>query len=158
MKLTPQEKENMQLFLPGTISRDGFLGDDPRHVHEIVEADRRELDRLGVDQEQVADRLAYFIEEGEKGLETTVDLGDFTSQVRWQRGLILCPFGDKRRLPKLIATVCRKKEDRCIRFAKLNEHMIREHGFFEGRGSPFRLDPADLVRFLDIQSQNDTED
>jgi len=151
MKLTPQEKTMLDLFKPGTVSKDGFLGQDSRHVHDIVEADLRSLVRLGLDQNDVADRLSHFIEAGKKGLETTVDLGDFTVQVQWQRGLILCPFGDKRRLPKLMATVCNKKLDQCIRYSQLNVHMIREHGFFEGEGSPFRLNPAALVHLLDIQ-------
>lgn len=153
MKLTPHEKEIQSLFLPGTISKDGFLGNDPRHVHEIIEADRRELQRLGCSQGAVADCMDYFIEEGKKGLETPIDLGQFTVQVRWQRGLILCPFGEKRRLPKLIATVWNKKREYSIRFSQLNVHMIREHGFFEGRGSAFRLDPSELVSILEIQCE-----
>ncbi|NQT25429.1 hypothetical protein HQ585_08740 [candidate division KSB1 bacterium] len=154
MKLTPQEKATLDLFLPGTISKDGFLGDDSRHVHDIVQMDQRELTRLGIDQKDIADRMSHFIEAGKKGLETTVDLGDFTVQVQWQRGLILCPFGEKRRVPKLIAIVCNKKREQCIRYSQLNEHMIREHGFFEGSGSTFRLNPAELVQILEIQSSS----
>ena len=152
MKLNPQEKALMHLFGPGVISKEGFLGLDTRHVHDIIQTDLRELARLDLDQKDVGERLSYFIDEGKKGLERTVDLGDYAVQVRWQRGLILCPFGERRRLPKLIATVCNKKLDQCIRYSQLNVHMIQEHGFFEGTGSPFRLNPVELVRLLDIQS------
>jgi hypothetical protein len=31
-------------------------------------------------------------------------------------------------------------------------HLIREHGFFEGRESPYRVDPGDLVRVLELGS------
>lgn len=154
MKLTPQEKAVTELFEPGILSRDGFLGSDSRHVHDIIDADQRELARLGIGQNDVADRLSFFIEEGKRGLESPVDLEDFTIQVRWQRGLILCPFGEKRRLPKLVATVCSKKLNRCIRYSQLNVHMIREHGFFEGKGSTFRLNPSELARILEIQSKS----
>jgi hypothetical protein len=30
-------------------------------------------------------------------------------------------------------------------------HLIDSHGFYEGKGSPFRLEPAALVEILDIQ-------
>jgi hypothetical protein len=32
----------------------------------------------------------------------------------------------------------------------LNVHLIREHGFYEGRGSPFRIDPAQAKRALGL--------
>jgi hypothetical protein len=32
-----------------------------------------------------------------------------------------------------------------IRWSDLNIHLIAEHGFFEGKGSSFRIEPARLV-------------
>jgi len=148
MKPLPQEEKLRLNFEAGKISKDGFLGDDPRHVHDIIQADRLTLSRLGVDQEKIADRLQYFIEEGKNGLESTVDLGDYAVQVRWQRGMIPCPFGERGLHHKLIATVVNKKQGKRVRFSQLNVHMIREHGFFEGRGSIFRLEPEDVFNIV----------
>ncbi|MFH1940502.1 MAG: hypothetical protein ABIL68_00230 [bacterium] len=153
MKPQPEEIEIHNNFKPGGITKDGFLGSDARHVHDIVGEDGRTLAQLGIDPEAVADRLQYFIEEGKKGLENTVDLGDFTVQVRWQRGMLPCPFGEKGLHHKLIATVYHKKMDRSLRYSQLNVHMIREHGFFEGKSSIFRLDPEEVVDILGISSK-----
>ena len=152
MKETPQEKLIYDNFTPGKITKEGFLGDDPRHIHDIIAADMHTVDQLGVTQEQIADRLQYFIEEGKKGLENVVDLGDFTTQVIWTRGMLPSPFGDPKKLyHKIIATVVNKQLHKTLRYTQLNVHMIREHGFFEGKGSVFRLEPEEIVKVLDIQ-------
>ena len=154
MKQTPQEKKIYDNFKPGKITKEGFLGDDTRHIHDIIEEDVHTLARLGVTQEQIADRLQYFIEEGKKGLETPVDLGDFTTQVIWRRGMLPSPFGDPKRLyHKIVATVFNKHLNKELRYTQLNVHMIRDHGFFEGKGSVFRLEPEDLVEILEIEKE-----
>ena len=110
MKQTPQEKKIYKNFQPGQITREGFLGNDTRHLHDIIEEDAHTLARLGVSPEQIADRLQYFIEEGKKGLETPVNLGDFTTQVIWRRGMLPSPFGDPKKLyHKIVATVTNNK-------------------------------------------------
>ena len=150
MKKTPHENSIADNFLPGKITKEGFLGDDPRHVHEIVFEDTRTLSRLNITQEQVADRLQYFIEEGKKGLETKVDLGDYTVQITWSRGLLPCPFGEPKLHHKIMATVENKRLKKTIKYSQLSVHMIRGHGFFGGKGSIFRLEPDEVVETLDI--------
>ncbi|GAK57525.1 hypothetical protein U27_04492 [Candidatus Vecturithrix granuli] len=151
MKETPQEKQLHENFMPGKITREGFLGDDTRHVHDIIEDDAHTLAHLSVSREQIADRLQYFIEEGKKGLETVVDLGDYTAHVVWDRGMLPSPFGYPKRLyHKIVATVVNKKLQKEIRYSQLNVHMIRDHGFFEGKGSAFRLEPEEVVEVLEI--------
>lgn len=154
MKETPQEKHLYENFTPGKITKEGFLGQDTRHIHDIIEEDMHTLARLGVTKEQIADRLQYFIEEGKKGLETPVELGDFTTQVIWRRGMLPSPFGGPKRLyHKIVATLTNKKLDKTITYTQLNVAMIRNHGFFEGKGSVFRLEPEELVEVLEIQHE-----
>ena len=154
MKQTPQEKKIYDNFKPGKITKEGFLGDDTRHIHDIIEEDLHTLARLGVTQEQIADHLQYFIEEGKKGLETPVALGDFTTQVIWRRGMLPSPFGDPKRLyHKIVATVFNKHLNKELRYTQLNVHMIRDHGFFEGKGSVFRLEPEEIVEVLEIKTE-----
>jgi hypothetical protein len=150
MKPQPEEIEIHKNFEPGFITKDGFMGRDTRHIHDIIRADEAALSRLGIDREAVADRLQYFIEEGKKGLETVVDLGAFNVLVVWRRGMLPCPFGEGGLHHKLIATVYCKQKDRSLKYSQLNVHMIREHGFFEGRGSGFRLEPEEVVNILGI--------
>jgi hypothetical protein len=35
-------------------------------------------------------------------------------------------------------------------FTDLHIHLIGVHGFYEGRGTPFRLEPGDLVAILEV--------
>jgi hypothetical protein len=155
MKQTPQEKKIYENFKPGKITKEGFLGDDTRHLHDIIEDDLHTLNRLGVSKEQIAERLQYFIEEGKKGLETSVDLGDFTTQVIWRRGMLPSPFGDPKRLyHKIVATVFNKKLKKEMKYSQLNVHMIKDHGFFEGKGSVFRLEPEEVVEVLEIKPES----
>jgi hypothetical protein len=151
MKQTPLEKKVLDNFKPGKITKDGFLGNDTRHIHDIIKEDLLALSKMGVEVDTIADRLQYFIDEGKKGLETKVDLGDFTVQISWDRGLLPCPFGEPRRHHKIIATLYNKKLDKEIRYSQLNVHTIREHGFFEGKGSAFRLEPEELVDLLELR-------
>jgi hypothetical protein len=155
MKETPQEKHIYENFLPGKITKEGFLGQDTRHIHDIVEEDLHTLARSGVTKEQIADRLQYFIEEGKKGLETPVEIDGFTTQVIWRRGMLPSPFGGPKRLyHKIVATVTNNKLNKTITYTQLNVHMIRDHGFFEGKGSVFRLEPDEVIEVLEIQGES----
>ena len=158
MKQTPEEKQHYENFKPGQITKEGFLGHDTRHIHDIIEDDAHTLHRLGVSLEQIADRLQYFIEEGKKGLESVVDLGDYTTHVRWSRGMLPSPFGDPKRLyHKIVATVVNKALQKELKYTQLNVHMIRDHGFFEGKGSVFRLEPEEVVEILGILGEVSSE-
>lgn len=151
MKETLEDKRLVEKFKPGVLSKDGFLGADKRHIHDIIEADARTLAQFGVTREEIADALADLIEAGKKGLGQAVDHGPFEITVFWERGLIPDPFGGRVRSPKLVATVTKKETGETFRFTQLSVHMIREHGFFEGKGSTFRLEPDDIIRFLDLR-------
>jgi len=154
MKETPTEKKIFENFLPGKISRTGFLGYDQRHIHDIIQADERALSQLGVTREMIAEKLQYFIEQGKPGLESKVELENFSVQLQWSRGNIPCPFGEPGLHPKIVATVINKKQQRQIQYSQLNVHMIRVHGFFEGIGSAFRLAPTELVKFLELNDNS----
>jgi hypothetical protein len=52
--------------------------------------------------------------------------------------------------PKENVRVVNKKTGEEIRWTALNIHMIKEHGFYEGKGSPFRIEPLDLIRVLEL--------
>ncbi len=150
MKLTPSEKELVVHFQPGQITKSGFLGYDKRSIDDIIKSDQGVLDRFGLKNETVADRLKLFIDDGEKGLEGKVDLGEWIVQVHWARGLMPCPFGDLGLHSKIVVQVYSKPLNKEIRYTQLSVHMIRKHGFWGGNGSAFRLEPEDVVRLLNV--------
>ncbi|MBN2029176.1 hypothetical protein JW824_02930 [bacterium] len=148
MKQTPGEQQLEIRFRPGQITKSGFMGDDTRHIHDIIEADGKVLERFGLKKADIADRLTLFMDEGKKELEGKVDLGEYVVQVHWARGLMPCPFGEPGLHPKVVVHVFSKASRQEIRYSQLSVHMIRKHGFWGGKGSVFRLEPIDVIRLL----------
>jgi len=145
MKETPQEKILLDNFKPGKISKDGFLGTDNRHVHDIIREDLLTLSRSGITPEIIAERLQYFIDKGTEGLESRIEIDGYHVIVFWIRGQIPCPFGDPGVHRKLVATIFDASSEMQIKYSQLSVHMIKEHGFFGGKGSPYRLEPSELI-------------
>jgi hypothetical protein len=152
MKQTPKEIKSLENFEPGKISKDGFLGTDRRHLHDIIRADQLSLSRLNVTNEQIADRLQYFIDKGKRAFETEIELGEFLVRVKWSRGMLPCPFGEPELHYKIITTVYNISLREEIKYSQLSVHLIRAHGFFEGKGSAFRLEPEELIKVLNIKA------
>jgi hypothetical protein len=146
--MIPQPTDPDRNFRPGELTRDGFLGEDARPVPAIVEADRETLLRSGLDPAAAADFLQSLIDAGIAGLGGPVEAGAFAIRIDWARGLIPCPFGEGRLVPKLTAVVFDRTLGRECRFSQLSVHLIREHVFFGGTGSAFRLEPEAVVSWM----------
>ena len=135
----------------GNISYDGFLGADRRPLAEIIRADEEELKKLNLTHQAIADRMDYFREAGKMGLGEFVKLAPhFEVLCEITRGFIPCPFGESGRHRKTIVTVRNLRLRKEITFSDLNIHLIAAHGFYEGKGSPFRLEPVELAQVLEI--------
>jgi len=84
-----------------------------------------------------------------KGLGTWVEIDQSRRAMAEEaKGSIVCPWPHPGRFDKRVTTVRLDGSDRSISWSDLNIHLIAEHGFFEGRGSPFRLDPKQLVEII----------
>jgi len=149
MKQTPQENKITQKMQPGVITLSGFLGTDQRHYHEIIEMDEQALAALGKTPEEVADRLEYFTKnsfESFMGAVTIDDIYEVESEVT--RGKLPCPFSHPGIYRKTVTTLFNKTNNLSVRWTALNIHLIREHHFFEGIGSTFRLEPDLLIKAI----------
>ena len=148
MKQTKINAVNMQA---GNISRDGFLGADRRPLTEIIRADEEVLKKLNLTHQAIAKRMGYFREAGNKGLGEFLKLAPhFEVLCEIPRGFIPCPFGEPGMHRKTIVTVRNLRLRKEVTFFDLNIHLIAAHGFYEGKGSPFRLEPAELAQVLEI--------
>lgn len=154
MKQTVQLKNIQEKMQPGVITRDGFLGTDRRNLVDILVEDDAAVKRMDLDHQAIALRMIELRDAGMRGL------GDFISvdphyevRVDSARGKLPCPFGDPGVFPKTNTTVRNLSLDREIVYTDLNIHMILVHGFYEGRGAAFRLDPSALVEILDIEPE-----
>lgn len=149
MKETPEQKDQKAKLLPGMISAEGFLGDDSRSLAEMIRDDLAVVERLGSNQQELARKMSELTERGKAGLgrQVTVD-GKITVTVTDTMGAIPCPFSDNYRTTKQITQATNLQSGLTMHWSDLNIHMIGEHGFFEGLGSPFRLDPERLIRLF----------
>ena len=149
MKQSPDLQAAQAAMAPGKITLDGFLGTDPRNLIDILIADHAAVERAGFEHEDLADAMERFRNEGARGLGDFITV-DKTYEVKVEsvRGKLPCPFGDHAFVPKVNTTVREKKSGRTVVFSDLHIHMVRAHGFYEGKGCPFRIEPADIIDAL----------
>lgn len=149
MKQSPELKLIQDNMMPGSLSAHGFIGDDSRNLTDILRADAKSLKQTGFSQEALADKMQELTDFGIQGLGRPMHMEDrFEIEVEDYMGKLPCPFRDNAKIDKRQTKVRRLDTGVIMRWTDLNIHMIREHGFFEGHGSVYRLDPAKLARFL----------
>jgi hypothetical protein len=151
MKQTVQMQRAQQRMAPGVITRDGFLGDDRRPLVDILIADEETVKALGREHAAIGARMVELRDAGMAGLGEFVNVAPhFEVRVDSVRGRLPCPFGDPGIFPKTNVTVRNTRTGREITYTDLHIHLVRVHGFYEGRGSPFRLEPGDLAEVLEV--------
>ena len=150
MKCSPRTAEIMARMAPGAIVRDGMLGRDARSLPEIVADDTALVAALGLDHAAIAARMAELTRAGREGFGDRCAVGDdYEVHVVEVAGRMPSPFGDGVfRKAVTYATHLRTGEE--ARWSDLGLHMIRGHGFYQGKGSPWRLEPEFLARFLGL--------
>ncbi|MGB4586725.1 MAG: hypothetical protein WBH66_06745 [Rectinemataceae bacterium] len=155
MKQKPVDSEAFGRMGAGTITALGFLGDDIRPLEAIIAEDEAEFARLGMDFEAAAEALEKLKTAGERGLGEPITVGRLLVQTGDARGMLPCPWGDgifhknavSVRAADQAIESCVEGEDMLV-FSDISIHLLRVHHFCQGRGSPFRLEPDLLARFL----------
>jgi hypothetical protein len=156
MKQTVQMKMAQERMKPGIITRDGFLGNDARNLIDILVEDDAAVKRMSVNHQSIAARMIELREAGMRGLGDYISVEPhFEVRVDSVRGRLPCPFGDPGVFPKTNIFVRNIEKKREITYTDMHIHMIGSHGFYEGKGSLFRLDPKDLVEVLEITPESE---
>lgn len=151
MKQSPELEIIQTNMLPGTLSAHGFLGEDARNLADILRADAKTLSQLGISRETLADKMQELTDSSIPGLGRPVSFNEyFEVESDDYMGRISCPFQDFVKVDKRETRARRLDTGVIMRWTDLNIHMIKEHGFFEGHGSKYRLDPLELARFLKL--------
>jgi len=151
MKLSPEDRIITERLAAGVLCRDGFLGDDRRPLPEILEADLATVEALELTHEQIADRLGQALRDAMARYGTPADAGGGLEAVYVEAmGRIPCPFGCGTVAAKGQVELTRTATGRRICFTPLSVHLIEAHGFYQGRGSRFRLDPRDAAEILGL--------
>jgi len=159
MKRVPKWRDIEEMMKPGRLTRDGMLGSDPRPLEEIIESDGATVARLGLTHGDIARRLEELTAASMERLGDPVIVEEtYEVRVEEARGSLPCPFKHPGRWRKAV-TYCRHlPTGESIAWTALGVHMIEAHGFYEGRGSPFRLDPERIARLLAPRASSEKAD
>jgi hypothetical protein len=152
--------ELIKRMQPGELSAKGFLGpgDD---LDEVIARDADLLAEMGVSYEVLSHRLDSILLAGESNPGHKVHIGNFTVKVTVYNGFQQCPWTEdfhhstcRKGLGASHASIDwiirNKKTGQEMRGPGLIVHLIRDHRFFEGPGSPYRVEPLELARLLEL--------
>ena len=149
MKDSPQNKKLEEILRSTKLVAGGFMGSDTRSVSEIIDADASVLSRSDYTAEQVAHRMQEITNMAIDGLGTWVTIDEYRQvKVDEAKGSQPCPWPHIGRFAKRVTTVKHTDSNRTVMWSDLNIHLIGEHGFFEGKGSNFRIDPEELISLI----------
>lgn len=142
MKLLHRHVHPVNRFAPSRFSGDGFTGNDKRSIDEIIAADGETLKMFGVTCGQLAQKLTVLFDKAEMVSGDTVTVCAGVEAVHFEaRGKLPCPYRCSGAFLKGEVAVSEVPGKRTAILTRLGIHLIGQHGFFEGIGSRYRLDP-----------------
>jgi hypothetical protein len=123
-----------------------FLGSDKRRLTEILDDDHELVNSLNLTHEEIASRLEEITRAAKKKLGDRVTLENrYEVRAQEHRGMIPCPWGHLEGLfAKSYVELRDLSTGNILIWSDLSIHLIRGHGFYQGKGSPFRLEPKVL--------------
>lgn len=148
---------------PGAFSTSGFLGADER-LEEVIARDAATVRELGLTHEGIAAALDAVIDAAEEARGKSVNVPPgLKAQIELFTGFQICPWapdphhaqcqaGGGVRHGSVDWVIRNVRTRKSMRGPGLIAHLIRAHRFFEGRGSPNRVDPRELAQLLGLVS------
>ncbi len=125
------------------------MGDDSRSPAEIIETDTAELVHLNITGKELAQKMQEITDKAKEWLGNWVAVNErLQARVDEAKGVIVCPWPHPGRFDKRVTFLKDVKANTQIKWSDLNIHLIAEHGFFEGKGAAFRIEPAEIIKML----------
>ena len=151
----PNIKELEASMRPGKLSQGGFLGVN-ESLEKILHEDDFTVKRLSLTHDKIADRLEHFILAVDAYPSTKGKIVDGKYLVRGfvSKGIQLCPWNCDSNDPTYnnIDLIVKNTEiNEGLSYPGLIVHLIRKHHFYEGKQSPYRVDPEKVVRVLGVR-------
>ncbi|MBN2052648.1 hypothetical protein JW756_04040 [Candidatus Woesearchaeota archaeon] len=148
------DKELEDSMMPGMLSSGGFLGRNEK-LEDVLREDDKTVKKLGLTHEKIADRIAYLIDAiGYPRREGKLIDGKYLVGGIVFRGGQKCPWGDAGFMmpnSNVDLYVQNQETGERLDFPGGIVHLIREHHFYEGKKSPYRVDPELAARVLNIK-------
>ena len=150
MKQSPRDKKLEEVLRSTRLVAGGFMGTDPRHPVEVIEHDMLQMEHLGVTTHHLAERMRELTDLAKPRLGNWIEDASGKLRVKSEdyKGILVCPWPHPGTFDKRITIVERLQTQMQISWTDLNIHMIEEHGFFEGKGAFFRIEPVEIVNIL----------
>ena len=156
MKQSPELQKAQESMKPGAITLYGFLGPDDRNLIDILTEDDGSVKRLGLTHGRIARRMAELRDLGKAGLGEFIRVEPhYQVRVESVRGKLPSPFGGPGLHQKTNTVVRNESLEKEIIYSDLHIHLIEAHGFYQGKGSRFRLDPATVAEVLEIEPEDE---
>jgi hypothetical protein len=151
MKQSPHHKDLHSRLASSMCSADGFLGTDKRTVDEIINDDMRMLDGAGVSRETLVQELhtVYNTARDAFGAEAEIRPG-VVAVFHESMGKIPSPFRGDGVFAKGEAVIFEYKTGRQLVITALGINLIEKHGFFQGKGCRYRIDPVTAIEILGL--------
>jgi len=149
MKKSPQTQKLEEVLRSSKLVAGGFLGRDNRDVSEIIDSDTAVVAELGTTPAEMAQRMQHITDSAKTGLGCWVEIDEkHRARTLESKGTLVCPWPHPGTYNKTVTTFELVKTGESIEWSDLNIHLIGEHGFFEGKGLTFRIEPKELARFI----------
>lgn len=149
MKLSPTDKIIQDKMKAGVLTAEGFLGTDKRNFRDIIAEDMKKVNSFDKSLEDIADRMQYLMEKSFLSYDGSILVDkDYEVEYKSYRGVLLSPFPRAGRFGKATIKVTNLKNNMSVVWTPLHVHFIRDYGFFEGKGSRFRIEPEMLYRAI----------
>jgi hypothetical protein len=139
---------------PGALSGKGFLGRDERLLDVLAADNRLVVDRLGLSHQDLALHLHVLgALAGKHGATKPVEIAYHGRKLRlkatFSRGFQTSPFqdGTKTNCNAMMENLGNGKR---LGYSLLVPYMIERYGFYEGKGTPYRVDPGKVLEVLDF--------
>jgi len=144
MKMTHAYQKAQENMRPGVITAEGFLGHDQRPIVDIIEQDEETMSKIGLSFEQLVSAMRLMLDKGQKGLGEPITIDNtWLVRVDETRGLLPSPFEEDGVYHKVNVEVeCVAKPGKLLVYNELCLHLIEKYHFFQGNGSPFRIEPV----------------
>lgn len=129
----------------------GFLGPDERLLDVLAADNRYVVEKLGLTHQDVARHLHALGAIGRKlkDEEFLYHGRRFQVKIAMFRGYQLSPFRDGT-MSNTDATIRNLTSGKSVELSLLVPFMIERYGFYEGKGTPYRVDPARVMEALDF--------
>lgn len=150
MKRSPKELSLEATLRSSRQVKGGFMGTDRRPPEEVIEEDMQTVYRLKHTEKRLAEKMRELRDLARPQLGNWIKTEDGRFEVQYEdyKGSQVCPWPHPGRYLKGVTTARRTDREQSLFWSDLNIHLIEAHGFFQGRGSAYRLEPEELVHFL----------